>query len=99
MRDKLAAHPCFEPVSEQEIASDPAAQLLIQATEEGQKVARNRGQVSGPGCKFCSHWSYIEPAQEWSVWGLFNQVVMLQSSPQGLLRLCKHADGCERGLT
>ena len=46
MRDKLAAHPCFEPVPEEEVKSDPAAQLLVQATEEGQKVARNSGQVS-----------------------------------------------------
>ena len=46
MRDKLAAHPCFEPVPQEDIKSDPAAQLLIQATEEGQKVARNSGQVS-----------------------------------------------------
>ena len=45
MRDKLTAHPCFEPVPEEEIKSDPAAQLLVQATEEGQKVARNSGQV------------------------------------------------------
>jgi hypothetical protein len=33
----------FEPVSEEELAADPAAQLLDQASEEAQKVARNAG--------------------------------------------------------
>lgn len=45
MRQKLEAHPCFEPLSEQELAADPAVALLTRATEEGQKVARNSGQV------------------------------------------------------
>ena len=35
----------FDPVSEEELAADPAAQLLDQATEEGQKVARNSGST------------------------------------------------------
>ena len=47
MRDRLAAHPCFEPLSDEELAADPAVALLTQATEEGQKVARNQGEV---GC-------------------------------------------------
>ena len=49
MREKLAAHPCFEPLSEEELAADPAVALLNKATEEGQKVARNEGQV----CSCC----------------------------------------------
>ena len=42
-RSKLEAHPMFDPVSEEELANDPAAQLLDQASEEAQKVARNSG--------------------------------------------------------
>lgn len=42
-RDKLRAHPLFEEISDDELASDPAADLLDKATEEGQKVARNEG--------------------------------------------------------
>ncbi|KAL4419590.1 hypothetical protein ABPG77_004839 [Micractinium sp. CCAP 211/92] len=44
-RDKLEAHPLFKRVSEEELANDPAAQLLLQGTEEGQKVARNGGKT------------------------------------------------------
>ena len=44
-RDKLEAHPLFERVSEEELANDPAAQLLLEGTEEGQKVARNGGKT------------------------------------------------------
>ena len=40
------AHPLFERLSDEELESDPAACLLASATEEGQKVARNSGQVS-----------------------------------------------------
>ncbi|KAI8463324.1 MAG: putative methyltransferase-domain-containing protein [Monoraphidium minutum] len=43
MRSKLEAHPMFEALPEAEVESDPAAQLLAEATEEGQKVARNGG--------------------------------------------------------
>lgn len=39
------AHPLFERLSDEELESDPAAGLLASATEEGQKVARNSGQV------------------------------------------------------
>lgn len=42
-RSKLEAHPMFDPVSEEELAADPAAQLLDQASEEAQKVSRNSG--------------------------------------------------------
>jgi tRNA (guanine-N7-)-methyltransferase len=35
----------FDPVSEEELAADPAAQLLDQASEEAQKVARNEGST------------------------------------------------------
>jgi tRNA (guanine-N7-)-methyltransferase len=44
-RSKLEAHPMFDPVSEEELASDPAAQLLDQASEEAQKVSRNSGDT------------------------------------------------------
>lgn len=44
-RDKLEAHPLFERVSEEELEQDVAAQLLLQGTEEGQKVARNGGKT------------------------------------------------------
>lgn len=37
-RDKLDAHPLFERISDEELESDPAAGLLTQGTEEGQKV-------------------------------------------------------------
>lgn len=33
----------FEAISEAEIDADPAAQLLVESSEEGQKVARNGG--------------------------------------------------------
>ncbi len=33
----------FEPIPEAEVDADPAAQLLIDSSEEGQKVARNGG--------------------------------------------------------
>lgn len=35
----------FDPVPEEELAADPAAQLLHQASEEAQKVARNEGNT------------------------------------------------------
>jgi tRNA (guanine-N7-)-methyltransferase len=35
----------FERVSDEELESDPAAGLLTQASEEGQKVARNQGRT------------------------------------------------------
>ncbi len=46
------AHPLFQRMSDEELASDQAACLLEKATEEGQKVARNSGLV-GP-CHMCS---------------------------------------------
>lgn len=42
-RSKLETHPMFDPISEEELAADPAAQLLDQASEEAQKVSRNSG--------------------------------------------------------
>ncbi|KAF5842634.1 putative methyltransferase-domain-containing protein [Dunaliella salina] len=45
MRDRLDTHPMFERVSEEELEKDPAAGLLYEATEEGQKVARNKGNT------------------------------------------------------
>ena len=44
-RDRLEAHPLFERVSDEELEGDAAAQLLLQGTEEGQKVARNSGKT------------------------------------------------------
>ncbi|GLI65576.1 hypothetical protein VaNZ11_009148 [Volvox africanus] len=45
MKVKLDSHPLFERVSEEELAADPAAGLLVQSSEEGQKVARNGGET------------------------------------------------------
>ncbi|KAG1671830.1 hypothetical protein FOA52_000207 [Chlamydomonas sp. UWO 241] len=45
MRAKLLAHPMFELISDEDLESDPAAGVLINATEEGQKVARNKGNT------------------------------------------------------
>ena len=45
MRKKLEAHPLFEAISDEELEQDPAAGLLVEGTEEGQKVARNNGQT------------------------------------------------------
>lgn len=42
---KLDEHPLFERMSEAGLQLDPAATLLTEATEEGQKVARNQGKV------------------------------------------------------
>ena len=43
MRARLDAHPLFERVGDVELGADVAAGLLLSATEEGQKVARNGG--------------------------------------------------------
>jgi len=45
MQAKLDTHPLFERISDEELEADPAAWLLAEGTEEGQKVARNSGQV------------------------------------------------------
>eukprot|EP00873_Tetraselmis_striata_P008549 jgi/Tetstr1/428813/TSEL_018800.t1 len=45
MDSKLAAHPLFERISEEELAGDPCADLIKLATEEGQKVERNSGKT------------------------------------------------------
>lgn len=45
MREKLEAHPLFVEVPEEELANDPAAALLQEGTEEGQKVKRNNGKT------------------------------------------------------
>ena len=45
MQSKLDCHPLFERLSETELLRDPAAGLLAEGTEEGQKVARNSGKV------------------------------------------------------
>lgn len=65
MRNKLDAHPLFERVPEDELARDAVVPLLTTATEEGQKVARNGGQVLSrtplvffflPGCFLKEGW-------------------------------------------
>ncbi|KAL3155083.1 hypothetical protein ABBQ38_011146 [Trebouxia sp. C0009 RCD-2024] len=45
MQAKLDAHPLFERMSDAELNSDSAANLLISASEEAQKVARNEGKT------------------------------------------------------
>ncbi|XP_062233210.1 tRNA (guanine-N(7)-)-methyltransferase-like [Phragmites australis] len=45
MRSCLEKHPLFEAVPGEEIKADPVVKLLSTATEEGQKVARNGGQI------------------------------------------------------
>lgn len=45
MREKLEAHPIFERVLDEELEDDPAAALLQEGTEEGQKVKRNGGKT------------------------------------------------------
>ena len=45
MAARLDAFPLFQRLSEDEVADDKAAGMLTSATEEGQKVARNSGQV------------------------------------------------------
>lgn len=69
-RDKLEAHPLFERVSEEELESDPAAQLLLQGTEEGQKVSRNGGKtwrhvyrrLAGPSQQQAEQQQEVQPA-------------------------------------
>ncbi len=48
LQAKLDAHPLFERISDEELEHDVAAGLLTDATEEGQKVARNNGKVCPP---------------------------------------------------
>eukprot|EP00656_Telonema_subtile_P029918 TRINITY_DN3296_c0_g1_i5.p2 TRINITY_DN3296_c0_g1~~TRINITY_DN3296_c0_g1_i5.p2 ORF type:complete len:172 (-),score=41.24 TRINITY_DN3296_c0_g1_i5:166-681(-) len=43
MVQHLQAHPLFERVSEEELASDPAVPVVMSYTEEGKKVERNQG--------------------------------------------------------
>ena len=45
MRGKLEAHPMFERVTDEELESDLAAGMLYESSEEGQKVARNKGNT------------------------------------------------------
>ncbi|RAL53057.1 unnamed protein product [Cuscuta campestris] len=45
MKSCLEDHPLFEALSCEELEGDPAVKLLITATEEGQKVARNGGET------------------------------------------------------
>lgn len=45
MKTCLENHPLFEVLTAEELETDPAVKLLVSATEEGQKVARNEGQT------------------------------------------------------
>jgi len=45
MRSCMEDHPLFTFVPDEELEADPVVKLLISATEEGQKVARNGGQT------------------------------------------------------
>uniref|UniRef100_A0A803LUC5 tRNA (guanine-N(7)-)-methyltransferase n=1 Tax=Chenopodium quinoa TaxID=63459 RepID=A0A803LUC5_CHEQI len=45
MRTCLENHPIFEGITDEELEADPVVKLLVSATEEGQKVARNGGQT------------------------------------------------------
>jgi len=45
MRERLDEDPLFQRLSDEELEGDPAAGLLTEATEEGQKVARNNGET------------------------------------------------------
>lgn len=45
MREKLENHPLFEEVPDSELEHDAAAGLLVEGTEEGQKVKRNQGKT------------------------------------------------------
>lgn len=45
MRENLDKFALFERVSDEELENDPAANLLTESSEEGQKVARNSGQT------------------------------------------------------
>ena len=47
-REKLEGHPLFEALTEGEMDEDVIVPWLEEATEEGRKVARNRGQVPFP---------------------------------------------------
>ncbi|XP_048580628.1 tRNA (guanine-N(7)-)-methyltransferase-like isoform X1 [Nematostella vectensis] len=43
MKNHFDEHPLFEPVGDEEVASDPIVDKLYDSTEEGQKVTRNSG--------------------------------------------------------
>lgn len=45
LQERLDENPLFQRISDEELEGDPAAGLLTEATEEGQKVARNNGEV------------------------------------------------------
>jgi len=45
LQERLDEDPLFQRLSDEELEGDPAAGLLTEATEEGQKVARNNGEV------------------------------------------------------
>ncbi|EFJ24170.1 hypothetical protein SELMODRAFT_101998 [Selaginella moellendorffii] len=45
MKSNLDAHPLFERINLEEQSSDPVVEFLVATSEEGQKVARNRGDT------------------------------------------------------
>ena len=52
MQAKLDENHLFQRMSEEDLTNDAAANLLTDATEEGQKVARNSGKVLSPHPSF-----------------------------------------------
>lgn len=59
-RAKLDAHPLFRAATVEEEDTDPALPLLLQGTEEGQKVARNGGKT------WCAMYVRLpDPEQGW----------------------------------
>jgi tRNA (guanine-N7-)-methyltransferase len=42
--EKCSTHPCFERISDEELASDPCVKAMTEETEEGKKVARGGGK-------------------------------------------------------
>lgn len=47
-KERLDAHPLFREATGEELERDIVVPLLTEVSEEGQKVARNRGQVKRP---------------------------------------------------
>eukprot|EP00741_Cyanophora_paradoxa_P025066 tig00000342_g24194.t1 len=44
MRSHLASHPLFEPISDEELMSDPVISLIRDSSEEAKKVSSNNGK-------------------------------------------------------
>ena len=66
MKSKVAAHPSFRPLTQEELDADVAAGLLITSSEEGQKVERNAGQVKPASniSQTCSRSAHIQGLEQ-----------------------------------